>query len=117
VKVHDDVVDQPVVPAICTNDEILELHAVLAGQVIGQLAAVTAAPHIRAGKLVPLLIDHTPDRSSYFMYFGSRSSQPARARAFVDLAAKRLVGNSHYVLSSKELKGTQFAASRPRSPK
>jgi len=112
VKVRDDVVEQPVVPAICTNDEVLELHAVLAGQVIGQLAGVTAAPYLRSGKLVPLLVDHMPDRSSYFVYFGSRSSQPARARAFIDLAAKRLVDNADYVLSSKELRGTQARARR-----
>lgn len=112
VKVRDDVVAQPVVPAICTNDEILELHAVLAGQVIGQLAGVTAAPYIRSGKLVPLLVDHMPDRASYFVYFGSRSSQPARARAFIDLAAKRLVDNADYVLSSKELRATQPRARR-----
>jgi len=112
VKVRDDVVEQPVVPAICTNDEVLELHAVLAGQVIGQLAGVTAAPYLRSGKLVPLLVDHMPDRSSYFVYFGSRSSQPARARAFIDLAAKRLVDNADYVLSPKELRGTQARARR-----
>lgn len=112
VKVRDDVVEQPVVPAICTNDEMLELHAVLAGQVIGQLAGVTAAPYIRSGKLVPLLVDHMPDRASYFVYFGSRSSQPARARAFIDLAAKRLVDNADYVLSSKELRATQPRARR-----
>jgi DNA-binding transcriptional LysR family regulator len=113
VKVDDDVVEQPVVPAICTNDEILELRAVLAGQVIGQLAGVTAAPYIRSGQLVPLLIDHMPDRASYFVYFGSRSSQPARARAFIDLAVKRLVDNAEYVLSSKELRAVQ--ARRRRS--
>jgi DNA-binding transcriptional LysR family regulator len=104
VKVGDDVIEQPVVPALCTNDEILELHAVLAGRVLGQLAGVSAAPYIRCGQLVPLLIDHIPDRYHYFVYFGSRSSQPARARAFVDLAVKRLVDNRDYVLSQKELK-------------
>jgi len=107
VKVGDDVVEQAVVPAICTNDEILELHAVVAGDVLGQLAGVTAAPYIRAGQLVPLFIDHIPDRSSYFVYFGSRSSQPARARAFIDLAAKRLIGNTEYVLQGKELAAAQ----------
>ena len=113
VKVGDDVVEQPVVPAICTNDEILELSAVLADDVIGQLAGVTAAPYIRSGKLVPLLVDHMPDRSSYFVYFGSRRSQPARARAFIDLAEKRLVDNADYVLSSKELRATRARARRP----
>jgi DNA-binding transcriptional LysR family regulator len=104
LKMNDGEVQQPVVPAICTNDEILELHAVLAGRVIGQLAGVTAAPYIRAKQLVPLLVEHIPDRYSYFVYYGSRSAQPARARAFIDLAVKRLVDNSEYVLSTKELR-------------
>lgn len=110
VKVGDDVVEQPIAPAICTNDEMLELHAVLAGQVIGQLAGVTAAPYIRSGKLLPLLVDHMPDRASYFVYFGSRTSQPARARAFIDLAAKRLIDNADYILSPRELRTTRARA-------
>ncbi|MFI8618821.1 LysR family transcriptional regulator [Acidovorax sp. NPDC077693] len=105
VKLDEQVVDQPVVPAICSNDEVFELQAVLAGKVLGQLAGVTAAPYIRAGQLVPILVDHMPDYASYFVYFGSRTSQPARARAFIDLAVQRLTENSEYVLSSKELLG------------
>jgi len=104
LKAGDDEVQQPVVPAICTNDEILELHAVLAGRVIGQLAGVTAAPYIRSRQLLPLLVDHIPDRYSYFVYYGSRNAQPVRARAFVDLVLERLVDNSEYVLSKKELR-------------
>jgi DNA-binding transcriptional LysR family regulator len=111
-KVGADVIDQPVAPAICTNDEILELHAVLAGQAIGQLAGVTAAPYIRSGRLVPLLLDHMPDGYSYFVYFGSRSSQPARARAFIDLALRRLVDSPEYVLSLRELKSFARSARR-----
>ncbi len=103
-KVGDMEVEQPVVPALCTNDEILELHAVLAGKVIGQLAGVTAGPYIRSRQLVPLLIEHMPDRYSYFVYYGSRSAQPARVRAFIDLVVARLGNSSEYVLSAKELK-------------
>jgi DNA-binding transcriptional LysR family regulator len=112
VQVGDDVIEQAVVPAICTNDEILELHAVVAGHVIGQLAGVTAAPYIRSGQLVPLLVDHMPERSSYFVYFGSRTSQPARARAFIDLVTRRLVNNTEYVLNSKELRAAQARGRR-----
>lgn len=112
VKTGPDVVDQPVIPAICTNDELLELQLVLSGAVIGQLAGVTAAPYIRSGQLFPLLIDHIPENASYFVYFGSRSSQPARARAFIDLAIQRLVNNSEYLLSKKELQ-TAFREVRP----
>ena len=107
VQLNDDVVEHPVVPAMCTNDEILELHAVLAGQVIGQLAGVTAGPYIRSGRLVPLLLDHMSDRASYFVYFGSRNSQPARARALIDLAAKTLTDHAEYVFSRKELMAAQ----------
>ncbi|HKX44104.1 MAG TPA: LysR family transcriptional regulator [Burkholderiaceae bacterium] len=105
VKLGDQTVDQPVVPAICSNDEVFELQAVLAGKVLGQLAGVTAAPFIRTGQLVPILVDHMADYASYFVYFGSRTSQPARARAFIDLAVQRLTDNAEYVLGSKELLG------------
>jgi DNA-binding transcriptional LysR family regulator len=107
VRLGDQVVDQPVVPAICSNDEVFELQAVLAGKVLGQLAGVTAAPYIRSGQLVPILADHMPDFASYFVYFGSRTSQPARARAFIDLAVARLTDNPEYVLSGRELAGAQ----------
>jgi len=112
VKVGEDTAEQPVVPALCTNDEILELEAVLAGKVIGQLAGVTAAPPIRSGRLLPLLAEHTVDRGSYFVYFGSRTSQPARARAFIDLAVQRLVDNREYVLTDRELRAVKGAKSR-----
>jgi DNA-binding transcriptional LysR family regulator len=114
VKIGPDIVEQPVTPAISTNDEILELQAVLAGQAIGQLAGVTAAPYIRSGRLVPLLVEHMSDRASYFVYFGSRSSQPARARAFVDLAVRTLADNSEYVLAPKELRAAQAKRKSPR---
>lgn len=104
VQVGGDEVVQAVAPAICTNDEILELHAVLAGHAIGQLAGVTAAPYIRSKRLVPLLVDHIPDRYSYFVYYGSRRLQPRKVRAFVDLAVRRLADNTEHVLSAKELR-------------
>jgi len=114
VRVGEDTVEHPVVPALCTNDEILELEAVLGGRVIGQLAGVSAAPHIRAGRLVPLLAEHALDHGSYFVYFGSRTSQPARARAFIDLAVARLVDNPQYVLAPRELAAGTRRARQPR---
>lgn len=108
VKIGDQLADHPVAPAVCTNDELFELHAVLSGKVLGQLGGVTAAPYIRSGQLLPILIQHIPDDfASYFVYFGSRNSQPARARAFIELAVKRLANNPEYVLSSRELADAQ----------
>lgn len=107
VRIDDQLVDQPVAPAICSNDEVIELQAVLSGRVLGQLAGVTAVPHIRSGRLIPILLDHMAESAGYFVYFGSRSSQPARARAFIKLAVSRLTNNPEYVLGSKELAAAQ----------
>lgn len=104
VKLGDQAMDQPVVPAICSNDEVFELQAVLSGKVLGQLAGVTAAPYIRNGQLIPVLTEYMPDYASYFVYFGSRTSQPARARAFIDLAVQRLTDQPEYVLGAEELR-------------
>ncbi|EEG09862.1 LysR family transcriptional regulator [Pseudogulbenkiania ferrooxidans] len=103
VRVGDSMQDQPVNPSFCTNDEAMELRAVLAGEVIGQLAAPTAAPLIRSGRLVPILLEHMADHYSLFVYYGSRAAQPARVRRFIDLAVERLTECADFVLSSKEL--------------
>jgi DNA-binding transcriptional LysR family regulator len=118
LNIDREAVDVPVAPTICTNDEGLELQAVLAGRCIGQLAGVTAAPYIRSGRLLPLLVRYMADTASYFVYFGSRTSQPVRARAFIDLALSRLVDNPQYVLSPRELAAGEQAAVRiaRRSP-
>lgn len=103
VKVGDSLQDQHITPAFCTNDEEFELRAVLAGEVIGQLAAPTAASHIRAGRLVPLLLEHMTDAHSLFVYYGSRTAQPARVRSFIDLVVERLTDNAEFVFSEGEL--------------
>lgn len=113
VLIDGQIVDIPVVPALCSNDEGFELEAVLRGKVLGQLAGVTAAPYLRDGRLVPLLVEHTPEYIHYFVYFGSRSSQPARARAFIDLAVERLVDNPEFILSDEELR--RLAPSAPQA--
>jgi len=110
VRVDDAVVDHHVVPAVCTNDEDMEMHTVLAGKAVGQLAGTTAAVHIRSGRLVPLLLEHVAEHISFFVYYGSRAAQPARSRAFIDLAVKRLANSSEFVLSDKELAAAQQKA-------
>ncbi|MBV8649253.1 LysR family transcriptional regulator [Paludibacterium sp.] len=105
VRVGESNQDQPINPTFCTNDETLELQAVLAGEIIGQLAAPTAAALIRAGRLVPILLDHLSDHYSLFVYYGSRAAQPARVRRFIDLAVERLTDNPDFVLGHDELIG------------
>ena len=114
VKVGDGVVEHDVVPALCTNVEELEMEVVLAGQLIGLMSGVTAAPHIRAGRLVPLLTQHVADHLGVFVYYGSRAALPARVRAFIDLAVCRVVGNPAYALSAKELAAAEAAGRKVR---
>jgi DNA-binding transcriptional LysR family regulator len=103
VRVGDSMQDQHIRPAFCTNDEAFELRAVLAGEVIGQLAVPTAASLIRSGRLVPLLLEHLVDNYSLFVYYGSRAAQPARVRSFIDLVVERLTGSTDFVLGDDEL--------------
>ncbi|AWV04404.1 LysR family transcriptional regulator [Burkholderia sp. JP2-270] len=90
-------------PAFSTNDSELEVQAVLAGQVLGQLAGFTAVPHIRAGRLVPVLVQHMSTHIGLHLYYGSRTALPKRVRAFLDLAFERLHDCNDYVLADKEL--------------
>ena len=102
-RVGKDVAAHPITPALCVNDEELEFDALLGGQVISMMTSISVAAHIRAGNLVPLLTRHIAAPSSLHLYWGSRSSQPARVRAFIDLAIERLADSAAYVLGSREL--------------
>ncbi len=53
------------------------------------------------------------------VYYGSRSAQPRRVRAFIDLAIEQLADTPRYVLTAKELKtaASSLAKARSRSSK
>ena len=102
-KVGEEIVSRAMAPALCTNDIDFEARAVVAGQVVGQLVGATAAPLVRAGTLVPLLPAHTTDHLGLYVYWGSRVAQPARVRAFIDLAIERLANSPLFVLQPHEL--------------
>ncbi|MEJ8849380.1 LysR family transcriptional regulator [Variovorax rhizosphaerae] len=102
-KVGQDIVSRNMAPALCTNDIDVEARAVLAGQAVGQLMGATAAPLVRSSQLVPLLPAHVADHLGLYVYYGSRVAQPARVRAFIDLAVERLAGNDQFFLRPEEL--------------
>ena len=104
VRVGDSLQEQNIRPSFSTNDEAFELRAVLAGEVIGQLAVPTVATLIRSGRLVPLLLEHMTDHLSLFVYYGSRAAQPARVRCFIDLVVARLTESNDVVLSDHALR-------------
>ena len=102
-KIGEEIVARNIASTLICNDVELEARAVLAGHAIGQLVGTTAAPLVRAGQLVPLLTAHMADHLGLYVYYGSRTAQPARVRAFIDLAVERLVGNPQFVLQPHEL--------------
>lgn len=112
LHIEGEIVHRHVAPALATNDTELEVQAVLAGQVIGQVANLSAAAHIRSGALVPLLLQHMSSHIGVHLYYGSRAAQPRRVRAFIDLAIQRLLETPAYVLSAKELKAAASAVSK-----
>lgn len=104
LNVDGEVVRRDLPPALSINDVEVELRAVLDGQVIAQLAGISAAPHIRAGRIRPVLLQHMTDHMGVYLYYGSRRAQPTRVRKFIDFAAERLTDNPDFVLTDRELR-------------
>lgn len=103
LQIAGEVVQRNMPLTLSTNDTELELQAALSGQVIAQLSGMSAASLIREERLVPLLTQHVTDHMSVYIYYGSRTSQPTRVRAFIDLAVERLNGGVAFILTKKEL--------------
>lgn len=114
LNIDGEVVHRHVAPTFSTNDTELELQAVLAGQVIGEVANLAGAAHVRSGALVPLFPQYMSSHIGVHLYYGSRAAQPRRVRAFIDLAIARLLETPTYVLSAKELTAAASAAPRTR---
>ena len=106
-RVGADIVSRQVPIAFAANDIDLEARAVLSGEYVGQLIGVTAAPLVRSGQLVPLLTGHVAEHLALYVYYGSRVAQPARVRAFIDLAIARLGDNPALFLQPHELAPTR----------
>ena len=50
-----------------------------------------------------MLTEHVTGNNGVLIYYGSRSTQPSRVRAFIDLAIERLGDSTEYVLCEAEL--------------
>lgn len=70
--------------AFITDDAESELGLVLAGVGFGQIADCLALPHIRAGRLVPVLEAETPPPWDLFVYRPQRGPVPPRIRLVYD---------------------------------
>ena len=114
-RVGEEIVSRSIASTLCCNDIELEANAVLSGHAIGQLLGVTAAPLVRSGRLVPVLVEHLAEHLGLFLYYGSRVAQPARVRAFIDLAVARVAGNTALWLAPQELAGLRPRRARPKA--
>ena len=110
LNIDGAITERHVPPTLASNDIELELQAALSGQVIAQVAAMSAAPFVRAGRLVPLLPRHMVDHMRLSLYYGSRKAQPQRVRRFIELAVQRLADNPQYVLTPEELAAAEARA-------
>ncbi|MPW22735.1 LysR family transcriptional regulator [Paraburkholderia sp. CNPSo 3157] len=101
--IGSEIVYREIAATLCANDIDAETEAVLAGLAIGQLGSFSAAPHIRGGRLVPLLTQHMTQRESIYIYYRHRTEQPLRVRTFIDFMIGRLANNKDFFLEPSEL--------------
>jgi len=106
-KLGEEIVYRDLPAVFCTNDPQAEMEAVIAGFGIGQLDGVSAAAHIRAGRLVPLLCEHVSQRMGIHIYYPQRADMPKRVRSFIDFAVERLLDTTRFHLSIEELETHQ----------
>jgi DNA-binding transcriptional LysR family regulator len=102
-SIDHEIIQRHVPPNLSTNDADLELQAVLAGQVIGQVSNMAAARYIRSNDLRVILKKHTTSHLGLHIYYGNRTAQPKRVRAFIDHAIQKLADTKKYILSEKEM--------------
>ncbi|BAN48921.1 LysR family transcriptional regulator [Metapseudomonas resinovorans] len=86
----DGVQIQPANAAFCTDDQENELAAVLAGLGFGQLPSYLTDPHVRAGRLVPVLQDQAPPPWEMFIYRPQQGPVSPRVRLVHDLLVQHL---------------------------
>lgn len=75
---------RPRVVPFVTDDAETELNLVLSGCGFGQIGDSLALPHIRAGRLVRVLEEHTPPPWDLYVYRPQRGPVPARIRVVYD---------------------------------
>lgn len=81
---------QPAKPSFTTDDQEVELDAVLAGLAIGQLPSYLVLPALRSGALLSLLDEHRPPPWELFIYRPQSGPVAARVRLVYDRLNERL---------------------------
>jgi DNA-binding transcriptional LysR family regulator len=106
-RIGDEIVYRDVPAAICVNDTEMETQAVLSGLGVGQLGSFNAAPHIRSGRLIPLLTQHVTEYGTIYIYYGQRTEQSLRVRTFIEFMVEHMAGNRNFFLEPSELRAAR----------
>ncbi len=86
---------------LVVNDILAVCDAAIAGLGLAQLATFVATPHIRKGRLVPVLADYAPPQFPVSLYYPARRLQAARARVFVEFVLQRLTNHPDLVFDPR----------------
>lgn len=85
------------------NDVLAVCDAAVAGLGLAQLATFIVTPHIRDGRLVPVLADYTPPLFPISLYYPARRLQAARTRAFVEFVLQHLADHPDLLFDPRGL--------------
>ncbi|MBC3475010.1 LysR family transcriptional regulator [Pseudomonas taiwanensis] len=91
-------------PVLTSSDSETEMHAVLSGKVLGQIDSINAAAALRAGELIPVMLNTLSERMGLYIYYAQRADMPARIRTFIDFAIEKLLESKEFCLPQQELK-------------
>jgi DNA-binding transcriptional LysR family regulator len=92
VRQGDKVTEQqvPVPVRLSTTTPESALHAAIAGLGLVQATSYQVAPHVAAGRLVPVLVAHDSEPLPVSLVYPSKRLMPLKQRALLDFAAPRL---------------------------
>lgn len=101
------------------NDMGAVCDAALAGLGLAQLPSFIATPHVRAGRLKPVLTAYGAPTYPLFLYYPAGRLLPARVRAFVDFTLARVGGHPDLVSDarspgSESARRTQARIAQPK---
>jgi DNA-binding transcriptional LysR family regulator len=77
---------------LIVTDAGTKIGACLAGYGIAQVIDLGIDTHLRAGTLVPILMDWPDETFPLYVYYPSRSYVPAKVRAFIDFVVGMMPG-------------------------
>lgn len=113
-KTNSGEVTLDIASTLTTNDTDTQRQAVLEGVGIGQLASFYVIPHVRAGRLKPLLLGYTAEPFNFYLYMLKRTRIPLRTRVLSDFLFDAL--KHHSDLQAMDLPWADPVSEAARTP-